>query len=270
MRVAVEEVLGLGVAVELDQDAVRIDEIPEVLAAGAVARRGRPLASGALLHLRHRQELVPERRQAGMRHPLGVVRPGEDGQEAEPLTRGIERRQPLVQGETVGARAGRPERALRDGLALLRVEPPGRLSLDLRVQQVDAIRRERRHARNRRPLAGGPERRPPVEGAFGIDRVDVDVVEARRWKRRRARSGAFKRKTLLLRTGRSACACDDDCRRKHPRRPRHPTMHRLRFPLAFPRSPGRPPRATPPPPYRPPAGGDGSGRAAGRRCCRRG
>ena len=70
VEVAVEQVLGRGVPVALDEDAVGIDEVAEVLAARAVAGRVRPLAGGAIGHLRHRQQLVAERGQVRSAAPL--------------------------------------------------------------------------------------------------------------------------------------------------------------------------------------------------------
>ena len=156
VRVAVEEVLGLGVAVELDQDPVRVDEVAEVLPADGVARRIAALARGALRHLGHGQELVAEGRQPGVRHALRVVRAGVDGKKGETLAFGIERRQPLVQREAVGARPGRPEGTLRDRLPAFRVETARRRALHLGVDERDAIGREGRQPLHRGPLAGRP------------------------------------------------------------------------------------------------------------------
>ena len=74
MRVRVEDVFRLGVAVELDEHAVRIYKIAEVLAVGA------PLRGNTVqcLDLFDRTQLIAERAEAGVRHSLGIVRPGVD------------------------------------------------------------------------------------------------------------------------------------------------------------------------------------------------
>ena len=264
--VPVKQILGLGAAVELDQDAVRVDDIAEVLPARPVARRARPLAGGALGHLGQGQELIAEPGEAGARHAHGIVRPGVDRQEPEPIPRWIERRQPLVQGQSVGARAGRPERALRDRLAPLGVEPAGRRNIDFGVQQVDAVGGERRQPGHGGALPRRPERRPPVQRAHRVDGVHVNVVEAGQRQRRRLRPGV--RGGCRAGVRRASAARREQRRRQQPRRRREtrPT-HRRRCPRGFRPAPGPPRSAGPPARHHPPAAAGGSGLSAGRRRC---
>ena len=176
-----EQVVGLGVAIELEQHPVRVDQITEVLAVGPALWR----CPRQRIELGDRQQPVAIRRQPRVRHSVRVVRPGMDREEAETFAAGIERRQAFVERQPVGAGTGRPERALRRCVVAGRVERSRRRFVDPIVEMMDAVGRERRESGHLRDLAGRPDDLPPIERRVRIDRVDVQVMECRFRQRRR-------------------------------------------------------------------------------------